>query len=77
MIRELPEIRQPLDRHAPDLATAIDQVYTHQHPVALVWQMVSSQLDCDRLDYLLRDSYFTGASYGQLDLDRILMALEV
>jgi hypothetical protein len=76
MIRELPEIRQPLDHHSPDLATAIDQVYTHQHPVALVWQLVSSQLDCDRLDYLLRDSYFTGASYGQLDLDRILMALE-
>lgn len=76
LICELPEIRQPLDHHAPDLATAIDQVYTHQHPVALVWQLVTSQLDCDRLDYLLRDSYFTGASYGQLDLDRILMALE-
>lgn len=76
IIRELPEIRQKLDHHSPDLAAAIDQVYIHQHPVALVWQLVSSQLDCDRLDYLLRDSYFTGASYGQLDLDRILMALE-
>jgi uncharacterized protein len=52
-------------------------VYTHSHPVPLVWQLVSSQLDCDRLDYLRRDSYFTGASYGQLDLDRILMALEL
>jgi hypothetical protein len=76
IIRELPAIRQKLDRYSPDLATAIDQVYVHQHPIALVWQLVSSQLDCDRLDYLLRDSYFTGASYGQLDLDRILMALE-
>ena len=76
MIQELPEIRQKLDQHAAHLAAAIDQVYIHQHPIALVWQLVSSQLDCDRLDYLLRDSYFTGASYGQLDLDRILMALE-
>ncbi|MFN9858789.1 MAG: phosphohydrolase, partial [Pseudanabaena sp.] len=36
---------------------------------------ISSQIDCDRLDYLERDSYFTGAKYGQLDLDRILLAL--
>jgi HD superfamily phosphohydrolase len=76
IIRDLPAVRQPLDRHAPDLADALEQVYHHRHPVPLVWQLVSSQLDCDRLDYLLRDSYFTGASYGQLDLDRILMALD-
>jgi uncharacterized protein len=53
----------------------LGQVYNHRHPTALVWQLVSSQLDCDRLDYLMRDSYFTGASYGKLDLDRILLAL--
>lgn len=75
IIRELPEIHDALEAHSEGLAAAVDQVYTHEHPVALVWQLVSSQLDCDRLDYLLRDSYFTGASYGQLDLDRILMAL--
>lgn len=76
IVGEWPEIRQQLDRHSPDLAESIDQVYSHHHPVDLVWQLVSSQLDCDRLDYLLRDSYFTGASYGQIDLDRLLMALE-
>lgn len=75
MIRDLPEIHAALESRAAGLTEAVDQVYTHTHPVALVWQLVSSQLDCDRLDYLLRDSYFTGASYGQLDLDRILMAL--
>ena len=75
MIRDLPEIHAALEAHTQGLTEAVDQVYTHEHPVALVWQLVSSQLDCDRLDYLLRDSYFTGASYGQLDLDRILMAL--
>jgi HD superfamily phosphohydrolase len=37
--------------------------------------LVSSQLDCDRLDYLLRDSYSTGTRFGQLDLERILAAL--
>ena len=52
-------------------------VYTHQHPLPLVWQLVSSQLDCDRLDYLMRDSYFTGASYGSLDLDRIVRSMDM
>jgi uncharacterized protein len=75
IIEEVPEIHGALEQRAPGLSAAVDSVYTHTHPVALVGQLVSSQLDCDRLDYLLRDSYFTGASYGQLDLDRILMAL--
>ena len=77
IIQDIPAIHDPLHQYSPDLIPAIDQVYTHTHPVPLVWQLVSSQLDCDRLDYLLRDSYSTGASYGRLDLDRILMALEL
>ncbi|HEY9737673.1 MAG TPA: HD domain-containing protein [Trichocoleus sp.] len=76
IVREVPTIRTLLDEISPTLWESVDQVYTHQHPVPLVWQLVSSQLDCDRLDYLLRDSYFTGANYGRLDLDRILMAME-
>lgn len=75
IVERLPEVRSLLDRFAPSLWQSIIQVYTHSHPVPCVWQMVSSQLDCDRIDYLMRDSYFTGASYGQLDLDRILLAL--
>ncbi|ASC69831.1 Deoxyguanosinetriphosphate triphosphohydrolase-like protein [Halomicronema hongdechloris C2206] len=77
ILQQAPEVRSQLQQVSPDLIAAIDQIYTHQHPVPLVWQIVSSQLDCDRLDYLLRDSYFTGARYGHLDLDRILMALEM
>ncbi len=68
-------IRQRLDAFHPQLWQAITQVYTHTHPIPCVWQLVSSQLDCDRIDYLMRDSYFTGAAYGQLDLDRIVLAL--
>lgn len=40
-------------------------------------QLVSSELDCDRMDYLLRDSYFCGVSYGSYDLDWLLDNLEV
>lgn len=35
----------------------------------LLAQIISSDMDADRLDYLVRDSYFTGASYGQTDVD--------
>jgi uncharacterized protein len=76
IIREAKPVRSLLDRFDPDLAEAVIQVYAKQYPIAAISQLVSSQLDCDRLDYLMRDSYFTGASYGNLDLDRILMALQ-
>ena len=38
-------------------------------------QLVSSEIDCDRLDYLVRDSYFSGARYGQIDTSWILTSL--
>ncbi len=43
----------------------------------LLHQLVSSELDCDRMDYLLRDSYFCGVSYGSYDLDWLLDNLEI
>jgi len=39
--------------------------------------VVSSQLDADRMDYLLRDSYMTGAPYGNVDIDRIVMYMVI
>ena len=40
-------------------------------------QLISSELDCDRMDYLLRDSYFCGVSYGKFDFDWIVDNLHV
>jgi HD superfamily phosphohydrolase len=59
----------------PNLPYALEKVFNKTYTLPIVHQLVSSQLDCDRLDYLQRDGYFTGARYGQLDLDRILSAL--
>lgn len=42
----------------------------------ILHNLVSSELDCDRMDYLLRDSYFCGVSYGKYDLDWLLDSLE-
>lgn len=39
--------------------------------------LISSQLDLDRLDYLERDAYFTGAAYGHVDIDRLLRVMQI
>ncbi len=76
LVREHPALREPLEAHAPGTADAVADLLEHGHGGSpAIKALVSSQLDCDRLDYLLRDSYSTGTSYGRLDLERILAAL--
>jgi HD superfamily phosphohydrolase len=75
ILHESPQIRALLDQFSTALVSDLSLVYQKQIEPPLIWQLVSSQLDCDRLDYLMRDSYFTGTAYGNLDLDRILLAL--
>jgi uncharacterized protein len=58
------------------LQLAID-IFLNQHPKKYLHQLVSSQLDCDRLDYLARDSFFTGVSEGVIGYDRIIKMLAV
>src|SRR5438034_6428985 len=55
------------------VATVIEGTFK---PSALA-QLVSSQLDVDRMDYLLRDSLMTGAKYGLYDLEWIINALQI
>lgn len=69
------KIAEVLDSFSPNLINDLAKVFTKKYPVPFIYQLISSQIDCDRLDYLERDSYFTGAKYGQLDLDRILLAI--
>ena len=58
------------------LQTAID-IFTNKHPKRFLHQLVSGQLDVDRLDYLNRDSFFTGVAEGVIGYDRILKMLTV
>lgn len=53
------------------------QVYDHSYPSKYLHQLVSSQLDVDRMDYLNRDSFYTGVSEGVIGYDRILQMLTV
>ena len=58
------------------LETAID-IFTNKHPKRFLYQLVSGQLDVDRMDYLNRDSFFTGVAEGVIGYDRILKMLTV
>lgn len=53
------------------------QIFTNQYPKKFLYQLVSSQLDLDRLDYLRRDSFFTGVSEGTVGINRILKTMRV
>ncbi|MGB5824511.1 MAG: HD domain-containing protein [Proteocatella sp.] len=48
-----------------------------QNIITLISQLISSQIDADRMDYLLRDSYFTSVSNGNYDMKRIIKSLDV
>lgn len=58
------------------LQTAI-AIFTNQYPKKFLSQLVSGQLDVDRMDYLNRDSFFTGVAEGVIGYDRILKMLAV
>lgn len=58
------------------LTTAI-AIFNNTYPKHFLHQLVSGQLDVDRLDYLSRDSFFTGVSEGVVSYDRIIKMLEV
>lgn len=53
------------------------QIFQNTYQRKFFHQLVSSQLDADRLDYLRRDSFFTGVSEGAIGVDRIVMMLNV
>ena len=61
----------------PNLATDIASVIAHDNKFPLIEALVSSQLDVDRMDYLSRDAYFTGAAYGHIDYYRILRSMKI
>ena len=58
------------------LQTAID-IFRDKYPKRFLHQLVSGQLDVDRLDYLQRDSFFTGVSEGGIGAARIMKMLDV
>ena len=58
------------------LQMAID-IFTNVYPKKFLHQLISGQLDVDRMDYLTRDSFFTGVNEGVIGYDRIIKMLTV
>lgn len=69
------EIYQVLNRVEEGFPEKIAQVISKTYPNPQVVQIISSQIDADRMDYLLRDAYYTGTEYGTFDLTRILRVI--
>ena len=77
VLSEETEVGQVLRSFSPDLPGRVAALVEGTFQPAFLAQLVSSQLDVDRMDYLLRDSLMTGAKYGNFDLEWIINAIEV
>ncbi|WLD93217.1 HD domain-containing protein [Alkalihalobacillus sp. AL-G] len=69
------EVNTVLKKVDTDFPKKVSEVIAKTYENKLVVSMISSQIDADRMDYLLRDAYFTGVSYGQFDIERILRVM--
>jgi HD superfamily phosphohydrolase len=77
VLSEATEIGRQLRSYSADLPNKVAAIIEGKFQPAALAQLVSSQLDVDRMDYLLRDSLMTGAKYGIYDLEWIINALAI
>lgn len=71
------QIMQQMNREMKGALDITIKVFTNQYNKPFLYQLISGQLDMDRMDYLMRDSFFTGVSEGVIGYDRILKMLVV
>ncbi len=77
IVAEDPELAGALEALEPGLPQTIRSFWEGRYTPAYARKLVSSQLDVDRLDYLLRDGHYSGAGYATYDLDWIIHALRI
>ena len=66
-----------LNKHFNNKLLLAISIFKNEYKKKFLHQLVSSQLDMDRLDYLMRDSFFTGVSEGVISAERIIKMLTV
>lgn len=69
------EVHAVLQKVDADFPKKVAEVIGKTYKNKLVVSLISSQIDADRMDYLQRDAYFTGVSYGHFDMERILRVM--
>ncbi|MGE0866954.1 MAG: HD domain-containing protein [Kofleriaceae bacterium] len=77
IISENAELSAALEELEPDLPATLRAFWGKGYRPQFARKLVSSQLDVDRLDYLLRDGHYSGAGYATYDLDWIIHAMQV
>jgi len=77
LIEEESDVNRVLKTVSEDFPSLVASVINHTHPNKVLTQIVSSQIDADRMDYLSRDAYFTGTKYGFVEYKRIIRAMKV
>ena len=77
VVTEDPQIIRVLGDISPELPRAMQEIFARTYRPRVVVKLVSSQLDVDRMDYLLRDAHYSGVRYSAYDLDWIIHALAV
>ena len=77
VLDETGEIGSALKRHSATLANDVADIVRGNFRRMALGQLVSSQLDVDRMDYLLRDTLMTGVKYGIYDLEWVLKSIEI
>ncbi len=77
LLSEQTEVGALLRSHSSELPLKVASIIEGKFQPSALAQLVSSQLDVDRMDYLLRDSLMTGAKYGIYDLEWIINALAI
>lgn len=70
-------LMEELNRHFDGRLSLAIEIFMDRYPHKFLHQLVSGQLDMDRMDYLNRDSFFTGVSEGVIGYDRIIKMLAV
>jgi HD superfamily phosphohydrolase len=84
LIQKGQDLAELLENEAPsNCKQIICDVITHrsnssnipQEALNLLQQIITSQLDADKMDYLLRDAYISGVGYGRIDLQRIILSI--
>ncbi|PSL45866.1 hypothetical protein B0H94_106121 [Salsuginibacillus halophilus] len=75
IILEDTEVNAVLRRMGDDFPEKVAEVIEKTYDNKLVVSMISSQIDADRMDYLQRDAFYTGVSYGHFDMERILRVM--
>lgn len=71
------EVHRVLQQFDPRLIVDIKAVMTKMYTNKVVVQMITSQLDLDRMDYILRDAYFSAVPYGQFDYTRLFRVMRI